>query len=382
MKKDSLNILLQDVEIPHIVQEKAQNAFKQIHLAAELQDKMPNEEKDKVNAAKKSAPISEMGSRGRYVKSAGGRAVKAWYVKAAAIACVIVLGGGGITAAAAALYNWHQRTTEYFHVPSTEVQEEALEKGIVTEHEISASDQGITISVVETVRDANRMYMLLNVETDSPILDKNSFLPMPEFISKEPNLFGNIGSILLSDELESGSTQCYYEIDAMKNREVSWPEELTVQFESFQYYTYENGEEMHTVDGNWKLTIPLDDTTMAETYRYELNRDVELSGVPVTINYIELSPISVKTSVNLDDYQQIHAEVYGNAENAYISETQVYAVVLEDGTIQEVGMAGMSGVWEKDTNENLTEMGFVTMIQPEKVTAVLLGEDRVRVELK
>lgn len=357
MSKSGINILLEEVEIPDIVQQKADDAFSKIRSEEGVRTMRKNRNRDKVMHG-------------------------FWQTKAAAVIFALMLGGGGATAAAAGIYYWNQQTAEHFHSPSAEVVDEMVEKGIVVEQTAVATDEGVTISVVESVRDDNNMYLLLNVETESPILDENSDLRMPEFISDTNDLFNNIGSTLLTDGLAPESSQCYFEIAALKTPEKEWPDELTLKFDEFAYYTYENGEEKHVIEGDWKLTIPLTEDTEAMTYCYELGTDVALAGIPVTVNYVEVSPISMNISLGLDDYERIVKEVYGNAEDTYVTETRLTGVVLEDGTIQQVGSNGSSAYYDRDTNEYVDHLFLSTMIQSERVEAILLGEEQVRVDLK
>ena len=74
MSKNGVDILLQDIEVPDIVQKKARNAFAQINME----------------------------SKGENVKVAR----PFWRTKAAAVAVAVVVGGGSMTALAAACIHW------------------------------------------------------------------------------------------------------------------------------------------------------------------------------------------------------------------------------------------------------------------------------------
>lgn len=321
---------------------------------------------------------------------------------------VALIAVAGTTAVAAEWFRMNQRAEEYFNEPAEEVQSAAFEQGIImeptipvtnqesitepassraveepiTEQPVSISDQGVTISVEQIVRDDNRLYMLLNVETQEAILDQNSSMLMMDFFMEDTKLFKNIGAQLLVSELEEKSSHAYFEIDAYKKQEESWPDTITLGLTELMYCTYENGEDWHKIEGAWNLEVPLGEETQAQTCQYEVNQRVVLSGVPVMVKNVEISAVSMEVVYDLGDINNLHRLVYDNKEEIYMNETSVTGIEYADGTTQEIEAMPVSGAHDEDANEAIYGFSLYNIIEPEEVSAILLGPDRVPVTLQ
>ena len=100
----------------------------------------------------------------------------------------------GTTVAAAELFRWNEQAADYFNNPPQEVQNEMVAQGVAMEQSASATDQGITVTVKQTVQDDNRLYILLDVQCEEAVIDDNSFFDKWDVITKDTEAFDNLGA--------------------------------------------------------------------------------------------------------------------------------------------------------------------------------------------
>ena len=95
---------------------------------------------------------------------------KKFVALAAAMAAVF----GMTVIAAAAEFWWNQKAAEEFGNPTPERQQQMVEAGVAEEQTVSSTDAGITVTAVQTLRDANRIYMLFELTAEEAVIDGNS----------------------------------------------------------------------------------------------------------------------------------------------------------------------------------------------------------------
>ena len=129
MSKNGVDILLQDIEVPDIVQEKARNAFAQINMESKG-------ENVKDNKNKKAHPF--------------------WRTKAAAVVVAAVVGGGSITALAAACIHWSDGMKGKMHVTEEQMLELQNSEDTPLSFPSATDTQGnITVSTAQCLLDEN-----------------------------------------------------------------------------------------------------------------------------------------------------------------------------------------------------------------------------------
>lgn len=290
----------------------------------------------------------------------------------------------GTTVAAAELVRWNQKAAERFGNPPVEVQEKLLAEGVAQAQEMSVTDRGITVTAVQTVQDEQRVYILLKVAADQPIIDKYSFFTDEELVTEDSDAFDNIACGFTDEGKELALTnQGYYEIDALKTINREWDEkQVKVSLQGFGYYTCDEAgnDTLHSIDGSWELELPLNDAS-ENTRNIELNQTVELAGVPVTVKGIALSPISLEIRFALSDVRALADAVYPGQEDYFFPQLYVTGFIDNEGNEIPCGFKAATAHWDEEANEEIHTTGLSTAIDEKTVTAVLLGEDKVRVEL-
>lgn len=296
----------------------------------------------------------------------------------------------GTTVAAAELFQWNEQAADYFNNPPQEVQNEMVAQGVVMEQNDSVTDQGITVTVKQTVQDDNRLYILLDVQCEEALIDDYSCFDKWDVITKDRDAFNNLGASFAEStprgKQEEKTNRGYYEITGLKTYGREWNEDsITLDLGQFSYYTYE-GDGLgtsHVVDGSWKLEIPLGEQTQAVTKVYEPDAQVMVSGIPVTLKRVEVSPISTVLVYDLADVKNVIDTVYADEEDVFLYELQLSGFRYDNGeTVENGAGGGMSSCWDREAGEDIYKIGLLGMIEPERVEAVLLGNDMTAVELK
>ncbi len=302
----------------------------------------------------------------------------------------------GTTVAAAGIFQWREQAVENFGNPTKEEQDKMALEGIAMEQKASATDAGITITAQQTVQDKNTLYILLDVQAEEKILDGNGGFDNPEedgsykepwIVTQEEDAFSNISMGFSPDTPAFGELTDHesYEISALKSMEKEWNEEsVTIHFTEYSYYTYENGDTIpHKFRGDWTLVLPLGEETNLEMTQYKPVEPVELSGVPMQIKRVEVSPLSLLVVFDMDDVLKLQETVYTeDSEDIVLSELDFTGFLDQDGQEITARIGGQSGKYNYDTREIIHQIGLENYINPDKITTLLLGEEKVQVKLK
>lgn len=310
------------------------------------------------------------------------------------VAASLVVIALGTTAFAARYFKWHEKTIEQFGAPSTQVQEDMSDKGIVKEQLQTVTDQGVTISAIQTVRDEYSLYVLLEVTAGENMIGEVEAMDY-QLITEATEPFSNISSAFLDEmEVEGTRKKRYYWISALENLTRDWSgNSITIDITRCISMTYENGHEgtPHYIDGNWTLDIPLDNGD-AQTISYEINREVMLSDEPITINRIAIAPTSVIIYYDMESAIEWENKVFAKEiESGEAKETGIFpeqrflnGFVDSDGKVLHKGFAGVTSSprTPDGKGEEAILMSFDYMINPEDICAILLGSEQVRVDLE
>ncbi|MCM1040051.1 MAG: hypothetical protein NC434_12080 [Ruminococcus sp.] len=266
-------------------------------------------------------------------------------------------------------------------------------EGVAKEQEISVTDNGITVTAVQTMNDENVFYALLLVTAESEIIDGSGYFgnPVPEIITKNPDAFCNVGMSFIDMPIAEPSTQGYYEVYALKNIGEEWQEEnITILLENYSYDVFGKPKDELTdftdctselIEGKWELTLPLGEMQSNNTIKITEPVQVVMQGVPVTIEELTLTPLALKITYSLADVEKLHQEVYSSKEDISLQELFLSGFVNKNGKETECGFTASSGRYTSDGKDILL-MGLGQAVDVHEIQAILLGNEKVRVELK
>jgi len=262
--------------------------------------------------------------------------------------------------------------------------------GVAEEQKISVTDSGITVTAVQTMNDENVFYALLKVTAEEEILDGSGYFE-PKLVTENPNAFGNV-SMGFIEEMPTGKPvkEGFYEVYALKSVGEEWKEEsVTISLENYSFTDFQKPMDeitdftdgtQRTTEGKWELTLPLGEVETNNTVRLQEPVQVVMQGMPVTIEELTLTPLAVKITYSLADVEKLQETVYSGAEDVCLSELFIRGFADRSGKETVCGFTASSGQRTKDGKEILL-MGLGQAVDVHEIQAVLLGEEKVRVEL-
>lgn len=211
-------------------------------------------------------------------------------------------------------------------------------------------------------------------------------LKAPEhFRSWAMSILVNVTRTMLTcrKRLELSNHGCY-EISALKSLEQEWDEEkIEVHFTEYSYYTYENGDTIpHTIRGDWSLMLPLGENTILKADVYEPGQPVEIAGVSVHVKRVEVSPLSLLLTFDLDDLEELRETLYAGETDVYLKEVECSGFLDLNGNELLTGLGGMSGKYDFDKREAIYQTGFGSYVNPSDLSIMLLGDDKIKIPLK
>lgn len=312
----------------------------------------------------------------------------------------------GMTVGAAELFRWNERAEEAFHHPTEEEKDAMTLAGIAKEQNVSVSDQGITVTAVQTLMDTNTLYILLDVQSEEAVMNGTGYFTRTDedgdgqseeafYAIGQPGdglstetgedgwLFRNIGMSWTpqapNDAPITPGNQGYLEIWAIKDEEKAWPGEgITISFNQYSYMTAdENGkaDQAMYVEGSWELQIPFSDDMRQLEKRYEPHYEIEIDGVPVELKAVELSPLSLKLVFDLDDKLALQEAKAPNGEDWCAYELQFAGFLDKEGNKIDCGFGGSIGGWDYETREAVEVIQFTRYVDLDEVGALLLGTE-------
>lgn len=391
MRKKEKNIFIKDVEVPTIVQKKADAAFSEILM------------KETDNMERKNDYSIKKYKKTRYhFKSS-----------AAAAACICILVMGSITAAAAAYHHWSRGMQGRLQAAANQ-QNDLVNSGISTilsedtsYDSMEVTSGNVTIKPLEIIADGHFAHISFSVEgytiddMSEPgfefisVTDENGELNMsgchfydgivtgidgkPVYDNGDALEYTENGSIISHYQSEGGILEAVMTIFKPDINDNLLGETVHVEFENLltEYKVKnENGEWSHgitnVVDGTWSFDITLPEKNAAESYT--LNAVLGDSGALVTS--VELSPISIK--VNYDFTGTAYEETGFDSDEKEISVTfyteppSFRGVRLEDGSLLPyMTSGGMMGYTDESHTEYFSLLSFDRVIDTSRVNALL-----------
>lgn len=144
-----------------------------------------------------------------------------------------LIGAMGMTAGAAGLFKWNERAAEVF-VADEPLQDHLVMEQVVQEGTQSVTDNGITISLVQTIQDSNCFYALFDVTAeDGTLIDENNALSMHVDYNGEEGPFCAMGWGFVQNYEQEVSNSRYFEIYGTKTVPDSSDLNMNITFVSF-----------------------------------------------------------------------------------------------------------------------------------------------------
>lgn len=141
------------------------------------------------------------------------------------------------------------------------------------------------------------------------------------------------------------------------------PGELTVQFQNLELYNEDYTACTTLAEGNWTLNFQLDFENSSRAL--PCGQTFQLDGVPVTLNSVTLSPLSIQV-----DYT-VHWE--GDSSTDWIHALPL-SITYTDGTTLDLSYAGGFSTPKEDSVSCRRDVIFDTIRPLEEVASVTVGD--------
>ena len=371
MKKNS-NIFQDDIKVPEIVLQKADEAFAGIQTEGRSTMKKNNQTENRKHTF--------------------------WRNPAAVAACTCIIVAGSVTAWAAVHHVWSRGMQGAVQATDTQ-QKELTDKGaavVLKEQKdyskLAVTDNGITITPETIIVDENFAHIAFSVkgydlaEGDEPGFDDWDIGVKDGKEGSSVQAYGGFYDGIVSDENgnpvyedgsslkedEQGQIISHY-VDEDGNLEyvasigvADWKDSLlgkTIVCKLKDLGTLYKTRFTLAKEGNWDFEIKLPDVSTASNIKVEKG----IENTPFTMDDVELSPISIKINYS------VNGEVTFKEDTNQVP--QLFGVILKDGKkISFLGDAGGTGYNEAMT-EAYTLSSFVQVIEPDQVQAIILRND-------
>ncbi len=371
MKKNS-NIFQDDIKVPEIVLQKADEAFAGIQTEGRSTMKKNNQTENRKHTF--------------------------WRNPAAVAACTCIIVAGSVTAGAAVHHVWSRGMQGAVQATDTQ-QKELTDKGaavVLKEQDdyskLAVTDNGITITPETIIVDENFAHIAFSVkgydlaEGDEPGFDDWDIGVKDGKEGSSVQAYGGFYDGIVSDENgnpvyedgsslkedEQGQIISHY-VDEDGNLEyvasigvADWKDSLlgkTIVCKLKDLGTLYKTRFTLAKEGNWDFEIKLPDVSTASNIKVAKG----IENTPFTVDDVELSPISIKINYS------VNGEVTFKEDTNQVP--QFFGVILKDGKkISFLGDAGGTGYNEAMT-EAYTLSSFVQVIEPDQVQAIILRND-------
>ncbi len=371
MKKNS-NIFQDDIKVPEIVLQKADEAFAGIQTEGRSTMKKNNQTENRKHTF--------------------------WRNPAAVAACTCIIVAGSVTAGAAVHHVWSRGMQGAVQATDTQ-QKELTDKGaavVLKEQKdyskLAVTDNGITITPETIIVDENFAHIAFSVkgydlaEGDEPGFDDWNIGVKDGKEGSSVQAYGKFYDGIVSDENgnpvyedgsslkedEQGQIISHY-VDEDGNLEyvasigvADWKDSLlgkTIVCKLKDLGTLYKTRFTLAKEGNWDFEIKLPDVSTASNIKVAKG----IENTPFTVDDVELSPISIKINYS------VNGEVTFKEDTNQVP--QFLGVILKDGKkISFLGDAGGTGYNEAMT-EAYTLSSFVQVIEPDQVQVIILRND-------
>lgn len=294
-----------------------------------------------------------------------------------AAALVILL---GTTAVAAELFKWNEKATDIF-VADPEQQDKLVMEQVAQESGQSVTDNGLTITAIQTIQDSNCFYALFEVTAQDTglVIDADCGLSYKMDFPGAQDPFGYMGWGFIDSSRQEPGNSRYFEIYGTKNEESTEDLNMNLNFTALTGPGQKAMEGEALIEGNWNFSLTVHP---AKPVRFDLNRKCQINGCEIYVESVELSPLTAKLVCSGADIKVLEDKEGINLEQAdVLSSTMPTGVMYQDGSSLE---ESCTGLWERfdEDAEYVKVIRFDRVIEPEKVSSLLLGSNKDEIALR
>ncbi|SNS52791.1 protein of unknown function [Anaerovirgula multivorans] len=324
-----------------------------------LQDDLSKEEKERILKM----TIGKIGveNEDKYTTSHQPRGKKRKILTVALIAVFALV----TTAFAAEIFQWDIRISNYFGI---EEYNNADLSGGGMNVGISDENNGVTIEVVQTIGDANNLYILLDITApeDKVIYSNIGFDAF--YLQVEGATSHGYSFDMLDDDNENDNKATilvYMDADEKINN----GKMISLKFRDLRHYI--NGDWITDIEGEWNLEWKLDYEDIST--KYTIGKKLMVDGETVNIDSISISPIALNVQISGSYIEEHDSKPPETGTGELI---QITAIELKDGTVLTQKDASMWGSSMRGT-KCVLNMQMKRLIDVDQIKSITLNDTKI-----
>ena len=310
------------------------------------------------------------------------------------IAVAVICTGMGVTVAAKEFFKWNDHLLKRLE-PSEKQQETMQESTYIQNIDQSVTQNGVTVTLTDSVQDQGFLYAFFEVKTDDNIsmTDNTSFEEMTHFkidgkevYADDDNRFGSLSTGVSQDNLLN------YDQDSAHSKYftagISYDSDYDLSNKTVEI-TLKNltdeGDYDKTVitDGTWDFKWTLGAVKPPTTL--EVNRKCDFGGYEITVKKMEVTPLLWSLYLDYDEAMKVYEDEKNKFEYTgtdygmdLYDRVNIDQVRYKDGTVLTLDptMGGIAGGGEKQDKENgvlIIRNSFPQLVDIDNLQAVHFG---------
>ncbi len=267
------------------------------------------------------------------------------------------------TAFAAEIFQWDNRISNYFGIGE---QNSAGLSGSGMNVGVSDENNGWIIEAVQTIGDANNMYILLDVTApEGQIIYPESSFDMIYLKVDGVTRMGYSCDMLADDNENDNKATFLFSMDADKKIN---DKTMNLKFNNLRHYIIGSGEMIPDCEGDWELEWKLDYEDIST--KYSVGKDLTVNGETVKVDSVSVSPIALNVQIS-GSYIKKYDSQPPESETGQLVE--ITAITLKDGTVltQEDSFSG--GTSTRDS-EYVINMQMKDLLEVDQVKSITLND--------
>lgn len=281
----------------------------------------------------------------------------------------------GMTAAATGVFEWNERAGEVFEADE-ETRNELSINQMAEDISQTVTDQGLTITAVQTIQDKNRFYALFEVTAENPDMQITSDCSLDYTLDFEggEDPFCARGWGFVSEFDQAVSNTRYFEIRGTKMEESNADLVMNLHFTGLRGEPeVKAGEGELLISGSWDFSLNLRTSDMIS---HEVEKTYELDGYDIYIGTVALSPLSMTIVYDGTDVRTMEAGKEIRLDQLdELTELYPTGVRYEDGTVVDEGlMLPLTAGFRDGEKTYELLLPFDKVVNPERITALLIGD--------
>ncbi len=286
--------------------------------------------------------------------------------RVAVVAMAAVLCIGSVAVAANEVTGFWNNIVDRFMQVEEQEKTELIEKGYVDtgdEKNVSATAEGITVSLLQTVADKKGMYIYLNVKSDKIKLEENMFFNIC-YVSLEGKgrIEKRVDGINLISENE-GVVELYAGADIDDFGLDIEGKKIEVILSDLQNISMQNDEIDYRTVTNSKWELRWIGKNSGDSKVIPLNNSIVQDNVTIKLKKMEITPLSVKIEYNTSKWDPMEGPDWLDIP---------FTIVMKDGSIFELPEDG-SGEKGAEQGGSCEVIDFAKVLNIYSIDHVIVG---------